>query len=118
MVITTGRLNGEPILNYYYYNHLRSMDDIWVGLDEVFACEIKPFKLSFRISIRPFEVYNMFADYTYSAEQVFWSTNKDNRPIIIKTRDDLLLVKEYINATITHRRDHCLPGISHVAYKW
>lgn len=44
--ITTGKLNGEPIVNYYY-NHLRSMDDIWVGLEEVFACEIKPFKLNF-----------------------------------------------------------------------
>ena len=75
------------------------MDDIYAGLDEVFACEIKPFKLIFRIS-GVFEASDMFGGYTYTAEQVYWNTNKDIKPIIIKTRDDLKLVKEYINATL------------------
>ena len=47
--IKEGNLIGEPIVNYYY-NHLRSMDDVYDALYEVFACEIKPFKLNFRIS--------------------------------------------------------------------
>lgn len=85
--VTTCKFNGEPIVNYYF-NHLRSMDDIYAGLDEVFACEIKPFKLIFRIS-GVFEASDMFGDYTYTAEQVHWNTNKDIKPIIIKTRDDL-----------------------------
>ena len=75
------------------------MDDIWARLEEVLACEIKPFKLNFRIS-GVFEASNLFGDYTYSAEQVYWNTNTENRPIIIKTRDYLNLVKQYINATL------------------
>lgn len=47
-----------------------------------------------------FESSNMFGDYNYSAEQVYWNSNTDKRHIIIKTRDDFTLVKEYINATL------------------
>ena len=60
--ITIGKLNGETIINYYY-KHLRSMNDVYDALDEVFACEIKPFKLNFRIS-GVFEVSDMFGGYS------------------------------------------------------
>ena len=60
--ITTGKLTGESIVNYYY-NHLRSMNDVYDALDEVFTCEIKPFKLNFRIS-GVFEVSDMFGGYS------------------------------------------------------
>lgn len=55
------------------------MDDIYAVLDKVFACEINQFKLGFRIS-GVLEVLNMFCNYTYTAEQVFWNTYTDNRP--------------------------------------
>ena len=55
--ITTGKLNDEPIDNYYY-NHLRSMNDIHTALDEVFVCEIKPFRFNFKIS-------GVFEDFSY-----------------------------------------------------
>lgn len=83
--ITIGKLNGEQIFNYYY-NHLRSMNDIYAVLDEVLACEIKPLNLNFIIS--------------GAFEEVFWNTKTDNRPIIIEPRDDLELVKEYMNAAL------------------
>lgn len=73
------------------------MNNVFAGLDEVFACEIKPFKLSFRIS-GVFELSNMFGNYNYTAEQIFW--NSDYRRIIIKTLNILTLIKEYINATL------------------
>ena len=75
------------------------MDDIYAALDEVFTCEIKPFKINFRLS-GEFEAGDMFGWYTYTAEQIYWNINTDTKPIIIKTRDDLKLVKEYINATL------------------
>ena len=59
---------------------------------------MKLFKLNFRIS-GMFEASNMFYGYTYTAKQVYWNTNKDNKSNIIKTPDDLNLIREYINAT-------------------
>lgn len=73
------------------------MDDIIMVLDEMFACYIKIFKLNFNIS-GFFEASNMFGGYYYTDEQVYSNTNIDFKPIVIKTSDDLKLVKEYINA--------------------
>lgn len=71
------------------------MDDVYAGLRGVFSCEIKPFKLSFRTS-EVFESSNMFSNFNYTAEQVYWNSNTNNRPVNIKTRDDFTLVKKYI----------------------
>lgn len=48
-IITIGKLNGEQIFSYYY-KRLRLMNDINTALDEVLACEIKPFNINFIIS--------------------------------------------------------------------
>ena len=69
------KLIGEPIVNYYF-NHLSLMDDIYAGFDEALACEIKSFKLTFRIS-GVFKASDLLDGYTYTAEQVHWNTNKD-----------------------------------------
>lgn len=92
-------MNDEPIVNYYY-NHLRSMDDIYSAPDEVFSCEIKPFKLYFRI-LGVFEVSDMLGSYSYNVEQIYWNTNIKNKTVIIKTYD-LKLFKEYIDVTLIY----------------
>lgn len=100
--ITTGKLNGELIVNYYY-NHLHSMNDVYEALNEVFECEDQPFKLSFIIS-GVLELSDMFGGYFYTAEQIYWNTSTDTQPIIIKSRDDLKLAKEYINTTLIQNK--------------
>lgn len=75
------------------------MDDIYAALDEVFACEIKTFKLIFRVS-GVFEVSDIFGCYSYITEQIYWNTNTDYKTIIVKSWDDLKIIKQYINETL------------------
>ena len=47
-----------------------------------------------------FESTDMCWSFKYTAEQVYWNTTTGNKSIIVKSRDDLKLIKEYINATL------------------
>ena len=47
-----------------------------------------------------FEVSDIFGCYSYITEQIYWNTNTDYKTIIVKSWDDLKIIKQYINATL------------------
>lgn len=96
--IEINSLNDEPIVDYYF-NHIRTLENIYNALEKVFRIEYKPFKLQFTLS-GVFEEYNL-NQYEYTAEKIYWAGG-DSIPIIIKSYEDLSQVKQFINATLSH----------------
>ncbi|KAK8881097.1 hypothetical protein M9Y10_003825 [Tritrichomonas musculus] len=78
--------NKEPIITYYF-NNIKSLNNIYESLYKVYKEEIKPFKIHFQLSgvfessIFDFSKYE--ERYEYEARYIRWKNYKSSIPILV-----------------------------------
>ncbi|KAK8838144.1 hypothetical protein M9Y10_035560 [Tritrichomonas musculus] len=93
----TDKDNKKPIITYYF-NKLKSLDDVYKGLEKIFKTEIKPFKINTQMT-GVFETPKA-DDYEYEAREIKWWNYKGETPIIVRLPEDIDKVKLYIESKL------------------
>ncbi|KAK8864100.1 hypothetical protein M9Y10_009399 [Tritrichomonas musculus] len=95
--------NKEPIITYYF-NNIKSLNNIYESLYKVYKEEFKPFKIHFQLSgifetsTFNFETYK--ETYEYEARYIRWKNYKSSIPILVNNEQSLEECKMYIETVL------------------